>query len=281
MKETLYELLKHEKKKQLGKNNKAKMTLYNVLPRKEYEQVFICKTAKEVWHTLIITHQGNSHIKNCKIDLLTQEYDNKNHVRKFLRALPLKQKDKVTAIKEAKVLATLPLDELIGNLKVYETILGGDGVASKPIKEKVMPIALKANITRGQTSSNITCQDKSNEDEEINLMAKKFGKLFRKVVKKHDMFDICKEKTKGDGMSRHERGCYNYGSKNYLIGNCPKPNRNKAFIGVAWSDSEDGDKPQNDVTVSWQLILNRYNLILLLLITAQTSLIYRRKVRNY
>ncbi|GJY94623.1 hypothetical protein Tco_0510984 [Tanacetum coccineum] len=62
-------------KNQLGKNNEAKMTLYNALPHKEYTRVFMCKTAKEVWHALIITHQGNSQVKNCKIDLLTQEYD--------------------------------------------------------------------------------------------------------------------------------------------------------------------------------------------------------------
>nr|GEV24986.1 zf-CCHC domain-containing protein/DUF4219 domain-containing protein/UBN2 domain-containing protein [Tanacetum cinerariifolium] len=59
MKETPYELLRDEKKKQLGKNNEANMTLYNAIPCKEYERVFMCKTAKEVWHTLIITHQGN------------------------------------------------------------------------------------------------------------------------------------------------------------------------------------------------------------------------------
>ncbi|GJW10546.1 hypothetical protein Tco_1576373 [Tanacetum coccineum] len=101
---------------------KPKMTLYNSLPRKEYERVFMCKTAKEIWHTLIITHQGNSKVKNFKIDLLTQEYEkfsifneetidsgftrfnaivtslesldpdysSKNHVRTFLHALPLK-----------------------------------------------------------------------------------------------------------------------------------------------------------------------------------------------
>ncbi|GJT43671.1 hypothetical protein Tco_0952386 [Tanacetum coccineum] len=122
MKETPYELLKDNEKKQLGKNEEAKMTIYNALPCKEYERVFICKTTKEVWHTLIITHQGNSQVTNCKIDLLTQEYkkfsisneqtinsgftrfnailtslksldpgySSKNHVRKFLRALPLK-----------------------------------------------------------------------------------------------------------------------------------------------------------------------------------------------
>ncbi|GKF94147.1 hypothetical protein Tco_0283847, partial [Tanacetum coccineum] len=129
----------------------------------------MCKTAKEVWHTLIITHQGNSQVKNYKIDLLTQEYENfsisnektidsgftrfnaimtslkslypgyssKNYVRKFLCALPLKWRANVTTIEEAKYLATLPLDELIGNLKVYEMVLDNDGVASKTtIKEK-------------------------------------------------------------------------------------------------------------------------------------------------
>nr|GEX16535.1 UBN2 domain-containing protein [Tanacetum cinerariifolium] len=56
------------------------------------------------------------------------DYSSKNHVRKFLRAIPLKWKAKVTAIEEAKDLATLPFDELIENLKVYEMILENDGV---------------------------------------------------------------------------------------------------------------------------------------------------------
>nr|GFC66553.1 hypothetical protein [Tanacetum cinerariifolium] len=47
MKETLYELLEYGQKKKLGKNNEAKITLYNGIPQKEYERVFICKTAKE------------------------------------------------------------------------------------------------------------------------------------------------------------------------------------------------------------------------------------------
>ncbi|GJS25739.1 hypothetical protein Tco_0486359 [Tanacetum coccineum] len=155
-------------------------------------------------------------------------------------------KAKVTASKEAKYLTTLPLDDLIGNLKVYETVLRIDGVASKPIKDKIMPIALKANTTRGQTSSDIISQDKCDEDDEINLMAKNFRKLFRKGVKKHDKFDICKEKIKG-GSSRRGRDCYNYGKKNHFIDNCPKSKRIKAFVGGAWSDSDDNE-PQNDVT---------------------------------
>ncbi|GJR95470.1 hypothetical protein Tco_0267644 [Tanacetum coccineum] len=81
MKETLYELPDDDQKKKLGKNNEAKMTLYNTLPRKEYEKVF-----------------------------MYLDYSSKNYVRKFLRALPLKWRAKVMAIEEAKDLATLPLD---------------------------------------------------------------------------------------------------------------------------------------------------------------------------
>ncbi|GJU41738.1 hypothetical protein Tco_1194695 [Tanacetum coccineum] len=62
-------------KKKLAKNNEAKMVIYNALPRKEYERIFMCKTAKEIWDTLLITHQGNSQEKDNKIDLLVQQYE--------------------------------------------------------------------------------------------------------------------------------------------------------------------------------------------------------------
>ncbi|GJX11673.1 putative reverse transcriptase domain-containing protein [Tanacetum coccineum] len=173
---------------------------------------------------------------------LDPDYSSKNHVRKFLRALPLKWKAKVTTIEEAKDLTTLPLDVIIGNLKVYQTIFGIDGAASKSIKDKIMSIVLKEIITRGQSSSDSMSQDKCDEDEEINLMAKNLRKLFRKGVKKHDKFDIRKEKTKG-GSSRREHSCYNCGENNHFIDDCPKSKRNKAFVGGGWSDSEDGNKP--------------------------------------
>ncbi|GJS91691.1 hypothetical protein Tco_0774327 [Tanacetum coccineum] len=112
----------------------------------------MCQTAKEIWDTLLITHQGNNQVKANKIDLLVQQYEqfiipekesidnafakfntiitslkaldesfsSKNCVRKFLRALHLKWRAKITAIEESKNLTTLSLDELIGNLKVYE-----------------------------------------------------------------------------------------------------------------------------------------------------------------
>ncbi|GJZ43159.1 hypothetical protein Tco_0590414, partial [Tanacetum coccineum] len=38
----------------------------------------------------------------------------------------------------------------------------------------------------------------------------------------------------------------NCDNKNHFIGECPKPKKNKAFIGGAWSDSEDGNEPQKE-----------------------------------
>ncbi|GJY37321.1 retrovirus-related pol polyprotein from transposon TNT 1-94, partial [Tanacetum coccineum] len=249
------------------------MTLYNALPRKEYERVFICKTAKEVWHTLIITHQENSQVKNCKIDLLTQEYEkfsisNEETIdsRKFLRALPLRWRAKVTAIEEAKDLATLPLNDLIRNLKVYEMVLDNDGIGSKTTKGKVKSLALKAKVTREQTSDDSDSQGGSDEDiyeeevEAFNLLAGNFCKFFHKGNRfvhgnrfgngDNRFGKGCGDsfENKGGESSKQKGACYNCGIEGHFASEYKEPKENKAFIGGAWSDSEDNDKHQNDAT---------------------------------
>ncbi|GKD51191.1 hypothetical protein Tco_1280167 [Tanacetum coccineum] len=188
MKEFLYELLEDDQKKKFGKNNEAKMTLYNALPQKEYERVFMCKTAKEFSISNEETIDSGFTRFNAimtSLKSLDSDYFSKNQVRKFLRALPLKGRAKVMAIEEAKDLATLSLDKLIGNLEVYEMALDNDGVDFKTTNEKVKSLALKAKVTREQTSDDRDSQRVSDEevDEEakvFNLMARNFQKFFRK-----------------------------------------------------------------------------------------------------
>ncbi|GJU95956.1 hypothetical protein Tco_1320712 [Tanacetum coccineum] len=113
-------------KRKLAKNNEAKMFLYNALPKKEDEIFFMCKMAKDIWQSLLITHQEESIDSGfarfntiiTSLKALDEGFSSKNYVRKFLRALHPKLREKVTAIKELKDLSSLPLDELIGNLKV-------------------------------------------------------------------------------------------------------------------------------------------------------------------
>nr|GEW37944.1 hypothetical protein [Tanacetum cinerariifolium] len=157
MKETPYELLKDTKKKQLGKIEEAKMTIYNALPRKEYEREFMCKTTKEVWHTLLI----KSRIARL-IFLLKNTRSSQSPIKKVLIAAS--HNSMLLSIEEAKYLATLPLNELIGNLKVYEMVLDNDEVTSKTTKEMVKSLALTAKVTREQTSNDSDSQGGSNED---------------------------------------------------------------------------------------------------------------------
>nr|GEY07180.1 UBN2 domain-containing protein [Tanacetum cinerariifolium] len=152
----------------------------------------MCNTAKEIWKTLLIPHQGNSQVKDNKIDLLVQQYkqfvisedesidsafarfntiitslkaldegySSKNYVRKVLRALHPKWRAKVTKIEESKVLTSLSLDELIRNLKVHEMIIKKDSEIVK-VKVERKSLALKAK----KESSDEECSTSSSKDE--------------------------------------------------------------------------------------------------------------------
>ncbi|GJZ33232.1 hypothetical protein Tco_0578668 [Tanacetum coccineum] len=205
-------------KKRLAKNNEAKMVIYNALPRKEYERIFMCSTTKEIWKTLLITHQGNSQVKENKIDLLVQQYkqfvisedeyidsafarfntivtglkaldegySSKNYIRKFLRALHPKWRAKVMAIEELKDLTSLSLNELIENLK---------------------------DKKESSDEQSLTFKTK---DEEYAMAVRDFKKFF----------------------TRRGR------DPNHLIGECPKPPKDKnqrAFVEGSWSDSGEED----------------------------------------
>ncbi|GKB57558.1 hypothetical protein Tco_0913744 [Tanacetum coccineum] len=72
---------------------------------------------------------------------LDKSFLSRNHVRKFIKALPTKWRPKVTTIEGSKDLSTLPLDELISNLKVYEVVLEKDLKIYKGKKEKYKSLA--------------------------------------------------------------------------------------------------------------------------------------------
>ncbi|GJS64140.1 hypothetical protein Tco_0678704, partial [Tanacetum coccineum] len=244
-------------KKKLAKNNEAKMVIYNALPHKEYERIFMCKTTKGIWDTLLITHQGNSQVKVNKIDLLVQQYEqftipeegsidnafarfntiitslkaldegfsSKNYVRKFLRALHPKWHAKVTAIEESKDLTSLSLDELIDNLKAKKE------------------------------SSDEESSTYDSEDEEYVMAMRDFKKFFKRrarFVRQPRDERKSFQRSKDDKNGKSKRKCFRCGDLNHLIGKFPKPPRSKnqrAFVGGTWSDSgEDEEENTRDET---------------------------------
>ncbi|GKD78124.1 zf-CCHC domain-containing protein, partial [Tanacetum coccineum] len=139
--------------------------------------------------------------------------------RKFLRALHPKWRAKVTKIKESKDLSSLALDELIGNLKVHKVVMEKDSKIYRGKKKRVKSVVLKSK----KESSNDETSTSGSDDEEY-AMAK----------------------------GKSDRKCFRCCDPNHLIGDCPKPSRNKdqkAFIRGSWSDSENDTKDKtNDET---------------------------------
>ncbi|GJS33674.1 hypothetical protein Tco_0532056 [Tanacetum coccineum] len=87
-------------------------------------------------------------------------FSSKNYVRKFLRALHPKWCAKVTDIEELKDLTSLSLDEIIGNLKVYEVIIKKDSEMVKDKREQSRSLTLNAKqrniVEDSSTSDNLS-----------------------------------------------------------------------------------------------------------------------------
>ncbi|GKF15690.1 hypothetical protein Tco_0057152, partial [Tanacetum coccineum] len=103
---------------------------------------------------------------------LDEGFSRKHYVRKFLRALHPKWRAKVIAIEESKDLTSLSLDELIGNLKVYEVIIKNDFKVAKGKREQSKSLALKAK----KESSDEENSTSNSEDEEYAMAIKEFMK---------------------------------------------------------------------------------------------------------
>ncbi|GJR64028.1 zf-CCHC domain-containing protein [Tanacetum coccineum] len=190
-------------KKKLAKNNEAKMVLYNALPKKEHDIIFMCNTAKDIWQSLLITHQEESIDSGfvrfntiiTSLKALDESFSSKNYVRKFLRALHPKWRAKVTAIEESKDLSSLALDELIA----------------------------KKDSSDDETSTS------GSDDEEHAMAVRNFKKFFRRKGKfvRQPREEKKSFRQRDEKKGKSDRKCFRCGDLNHLIGDCPIPSRNK------------------------------------------------------
>ncbi|GJW41106.1 hypothetical protein Tco_0066951 [Tanacetum coccineum] len=197
-------------KKKLAKNNDLKCQVKDKkidLLVQQYEQFTIPKK-KSIDNGFA---RFNTIITSLKA--LDEGFYSKNYVRKFLRALHPKWRAKVMAIEESKDLTSLSLEELIGNLKVYE--------ARK-----------ESNDEDSSTSES--------EDEEYAMAVREFKKFFkrRESFVKTKPCDVRKslQRSRDDKNGKSERKCFRCGNSNHLIGKYPNSSRNnnqRAFIGGA------------------------------------------------
>ncbi|GJT42519.1 zf-CCHC domain-containing protein [Tanacetum coccineum] len=143
---------------------------------------------------------------------------------------------------ESKDLSSLALDELIDNLKVHEVVMEKDSEIYIGKKERVKSIALKA---KKESSDDETLTSRSDDetstsgsdDEEYAMAVRNFKKFFRRkgkfVRQPRDENKSFRQRDEKKGKS--DQKCFRCGDPNHLIGDCPKPPRNKdqkAFMEV-------------------------------------------------
>nr|GEY01309.1 zf-CCHC domain-containing protein/DUF4219 domain-containing protein/UBN2 domain-containing protein [Tanacetum cinerariifolium] len=240
-----FEEQSNDLKKKRAKNNEAKMVLYNALPKKEYGRIFMCKTAKDIWQSLLITHQGNSQVKDNKIDLLVQQYEH------------------FTILEEESIYSGFArFNTIITSLKALDEGLSSKNYVrkffralhpkwrAKVMRQRVKSIALKAK----KESSDDENSTSRSDDEEYAMAVRNFKKFFRRKGK---FVRLPREEKKSfrqrdEKKGKSDRKCFRYDDPNHLIGDYPKPSRNKdekALIGGSWSDSEnDAEEKTNDET---------------------------------
>ncbi|GJX22888.1 hypothetical protein Tco_0227333 [Tanacetum coccineum] len=141
----------------------------------------------DLWH-IILNGDFPPLARNDKVSL-----DKRNYVRKFLRALHTKWREKVTTIEESKDLSSLALDELIGNLKVHKVVMKKDSEIYRGKKERVKSIALKAK----KESSDDETSTSGSDDEEYAMAVRVIGNALDAVIQIISLATVQNQRSKG------------------------------------------------------------------------------------
>src|ERR1044072_6483537 len=196
-------------KKTFKDHHKARTILLNAISYAEYKKITDKETAKSIFHSLQMTHEGNSQVKETKALALIQKYEafrmkeeesvetmfsrfhmlvaglrvldkgysTVDHVKKIIRSLPVEWRPMVTALKMAKDLNKISLEELISSLRSHEIELQED----KP-QRRVKSVALKSSSKKGkalQAEEKLDGSEESSEEDELSLISRRINHLWK------------------------------------------------------------------------------------------------------
>ncbi|KAH9744086.1 hypothetical protein KPL70_003536 [Citrus sinensis] len=179
-------------------NSKAMNALFCALDKKEFHRVSSCESANEIWHKLEVVYEGTNQVKESKISR--------------------------TAIEEAKDLNILLIDDLVGSLISYEE----DLAAEKGNEENKKSIAFKASKYKSDEESEL-------DEEEMDMLARKFRKFFKKSNERRKFRDLKNRKEKNEVIK-----CYECKKPGHIRSECLFLNKLKKKAMVAtWDDSEE------------------------------------------
>jgi len=247
----------------------AKNILTSSLNMDEFFRVSQCKSVKEMWEVLEVTHEGTNDVKRVRKHALIQEYElfkmkqresivdvqkkfthTVNHLMglgkefdkeelniKVLKCLGRSWQQKVTVISETRDLSPLSTAALFGKLREHEIEMQRLNELESS-ERKVKNIALKTSTKKNEEPEDEVAE--SSESENLNLIVKRFVKyLKRKGIKGNTKRYTSKHNESNSSNFTY----YNCGKQGHIKIKCPNANKEKEKSVDTKKEKKPKEKP--------------------------------------
>src|ERR1044072_2577858 len=236
-----------------------------------------------------MTHEGNTQVKETKVVALIQKYEafrmeedefvetrvsrfqmlvaglrvldkgysTADHVKKIIRSLPKKWRPTVTALKLAKDLNKISLEELISSLRSHEIELQEDEPQRRNKSVALKSLSKKAKALQAEEESEAS--EESSDEDELSLISRRINRLWKHRQSKHKGPRNAKgrfESTSGQkNAADKDVICFECKELGHYKNECPKLKRDrkpkkfhkgKKGLMATWDDSESEEENSDE-----------------------------------
>src|ERR1044072_1078268 len=194
-------------------------------------------------------------------------YSIADHVKKVIRSLTKKWRPMVTALKMAKVLNKISLEELINSLRSHEIELQEDDP-----QEKIKYVALKSNLRKAKA---LQAKEESedfggnSEEDELSLISRRINHLWKHRQDRRPQEGPINDKGRMDPTTGQRKAadnkvtCFECKKPGHYRNECPelqkdrkpkKLHKGKKILMATWDDSDSEEEDSEEEQAAFVLM---------------------------